>query len=52
MPYNATAIVTNGTFDAEKYRGYSPLYISAALCMTYGTSFAACAAAFVHTFSM
>jgi len=52
MPYNPTAIITNGTFDTEKYHGYSPLYMSAALCMTYGVSFAACAALVVHTFSM
>jgi len=52
MSYDPTAIVTNGTFDPEKYRGYSPLYMSAALSMTYGVSFAASTAVFVHTFRM
>jgi hypothetical protein len=51
MPYDPTAIVTNGTFNVEKYHAYSPLYMSATLCMAYGVSFAAFAAVFVHTFS-
>jgi hypothetical protein len=52
MSYDPTAIVTNGTFDPEKYRSYSPLYMSAALSMTYGVSFASSTAIFVHTFRM
>ncbi|KAK7041928.1 hypothetical protein VNI00_008910 [Paramarasmius palmivorus] len=50
MPYNASAIVTNGQFDEEKYRTYSPLYIPATLIMAYALSFAAFTSIFVHTF--
>ena len=50
-PYDPIAIISNGTFDLEKYRAYSPLYMSATLCMAYGVSFAAFASVFVHTFS-
>jgi hypothetical protein len=49
-PYDPTAIVTNGVFDLEKYRTYSPVYISATLIMAYCLSFAAFPAVFVHTF--
>lgn len=48
--YKPSAIVTDGLFDAEKYAAYSPLYISATMCMAYGISFAAFASVFVHTF--
>ena len=52
MPYDPTTILTNSTFDQEKYHGYSPLYMPATLCMTYGVSFATSTAVFVHTFCM
>lgn len=50
LAYNATAIITDGTFDVEKYRAYSPLYMSATLAVAYGVSFASFTAVLVHTF--
>ncbi|KAL0950706.1 hypothetical protein HGRIS_007482 [Hohenbuehelia grisea] len=49
MPYDPSAIVSNGTFDAEMYRAYSPLYMSTTLAIAYGVAFAAFAALVVHT---
>ncbi|KAF8898456.1 OPT oligopeptide transporter [Infundibulicybe gibba] len=49
-PYSPTAIITNGVFDVEKYKAYSPLYMSVTLILAYGISFASFAAVFVHTF--
>jgi hypothetical protein len=50
LRYDPTAIVTDSLFDVEKYRAYSPVYISATLCVAYAVSFAAFPAVFVHTF--
>lgn len=50
MPYNVSAIITNGIFDEEKYKAYSPLYISATFAISYGVQFAAFTAVIVHTF--
>ncbi|KAI1077261.1 OPT family small oligopeptide transporter [Whalleya microplaca] len=36
------------TFDLEKYKAYSPLFLSPALALNYGLSFAALTAALVH----
>jgi hypothetical protein len=49
-PYQPTAIVTDGVFDVDKYRGYSPVYLSATLVIAYGVAFAAFSSVFVHTF--
>ncbi|KAI0595160.1 OPT family small oligopeptide transporter [Biscogniauxia sp. FL1348] len=37
------------TFDLEKYKSYSPLFLSPTLALNYGLSFAALTAALVHT---
>ncbi|KAF9015044.1 OPT oligopeptide transporter protein-domain-containing protein [Cyathus striatus] len=50
MPYNASAIVTDGIFDQEKYSAYSPVFMSTTLLMAYGISFASFPSVFVHTF--
>lgn len=36
------------TFDLEKYKNYSPLFLSPSLALNYGLSFAALTAALVH----
>lgn len=51
MPYNISAVITpDGLFDEEKYRAYSPLFMSATLMLAYGTQFAVITAVIVHTF--
>ncbi|KAJ7893455.1 OPT oligopeptide transporter protein-domain-containing protein [Mycena olivaceomarginata] len=50
MPYNISATVTDGQFDPELYAGYSPIFMTAALCMAYFVSFASFGAIFTHTF--
>jgi hypothetical protein len=50
LPYDPTAIITNGQFDAEKYRAYSPLFISTTAQISYAMSFAGFTAIIVHTF--
>jgi hypothetical protein len=50
MPYNISATVTDGQFDSELYAGYSPIFMTAALCMAYFVSFASFGAIFTHTF--
>jgi hypothetical protein len=50
LPYDPTAIMTNGQFDVEKYRAYSPLFISTTLQIGYAMSFAGLTAVIVHTF--
>ncbi|GAW17629.1 hypothetical protein ANO14919_070880 [Xylariales sp. No.14919] len=37
------------TFDLEKYKSYSPLFLSPTLALNYGLSFAALTASLVHT---
>ncbi|KAJ6560262.1 OPT oligopeptide transporter [Mycena capillaripes] len=50
MPYNISAIVRDGQFDSELYAAYSPIFMTAALCMAYFVSFASFGAIFTHTF--
>lgn len=50
MPYNVTAVLTNGLFDELKYQAYSPIYISASFAVSYGVQFASFLAVVVHTF--
>ncbi|KAJ7042685.1 OPT oligopeptide transporter [Mycena alexandri] len=51
MPYNISAIVgEDGVFDAERYAAYSPIFMTAALVMTYFICFASFGAIFTHTF--
>ncbi|OAA61604.1 small oligopeptide transporter [Niveomyces insectorum RCEF 264] len=46
--YNVTRILTNFAFDEEKYRNYSPLFLSTQFGLSYGLSFAAVASVIVH----
>lgn len=48
--YNVSRILTDEghRFDAEKYKSYSPLFLSPTLALNYGLSFAALTAAIVH----
>jgi OPT family small oligopeptide transporter len=49
-PYNVSKILGGDfTFDEEKYKNYSPLFLSPAFALNYGLSFAALTAALVHT---
>ena len=48
--YDVTQIITNGLFDEEKYKAYSPLFIPATFIIAYGVQFAAITAVLVHTF--
>ncbi|KAJ7628086.1 OPT oligopeptide transporter [Mycena rosella] len=50
MPYNISAVVNDGQFDPELYAAYSPIFMTAALCMAYFVSFASFGAIFTHTF--
>ncbi len=48
--YDVTKIIgPNVTFDLEKYKAYSPLFLAPAFALNYGLSFAALLAAIVHT---
>ncbi|KAI1342960.1 OPT family small oligopeptide transporter [Xylariaceae sp. FL0016] len=48
--YNVSEILGNQfTFDLDKYKNYSPLFLSPALALNYGLSFAALTAVLVHT---
>lgn len=48
--YNVTKILTpDFTFDLEKYRNYSPLFLSTTFTLCYGLSFAGIIAVLVHT---
>ncbi|TGO84229.1 hypothetical protein BPOR_0532g00040 [Botrytis porri] len=48
--YNVTKIITpEYTLDIEKYKEYSPLFLSTTFSLTYGLSFAAIAAVIFHT---
>ncbi|KAJ6501623.1 OPT oligopeptide transporter [Mycena vitilis] len=49
LPYNISAIVRDGQFDPELYAAYSPIFMTAALCMSYFVSFASFGAIFTHT---
>lgn len=47
--YNVSKILGDGfTLDVEKYKTYSPLFLSPTLALNYGLSFAALTAALVH----
>ncbi|CAK5279917.1 unnamed protein product [Mycena citricolor] len=52
MPYNISAVIdgTTGLFDATLYAQYSPIFMTAALCMAYFMAFASFGAIFTHTF--
>lgn len=47
--YNVTHILgPNFSFDAEKYRNYSPMFLAPTFALNYGLSFAALTASIVH----
>ena len=43
-------IVTDGLFDIEKYRNYSPVFLPVSLAINYGLCFAAVTAVVTHTY--
>ncbi|QRW05770.1 OPT oligopeptide transporter protein [Ceratobasidium sp. AG-Ba] len=47
--YNATRVITDGVFDPQLYKKYSPLYISMTFALSYGLSFGALTSTVVHT---
>ncbi|KIJ32419.1 hypothetical protein M422DRAFT_76535 [Sphaerobolus stellatus SS14] len=48
--YNVTRILTpQNTLDIEKYKAYSPLFLSATFAFSYGLSFAAITATIMHS---
>ncbi|KAJ5182174.1 hypothetical protein N7449_012321 [Penicillium cf. viridicatum] len=47
--YNVTKILGSGfSFDEEKYKAYSPMFLASTFALNYGLSFAALTAAIVH----
>ncbi|EIM86112.1 OPT oligopeptide transporter [Stereum hirsutum FP-91666 SS1] len=49
--YNITKVVNSDlTFNLEKYKEYSPMYISMAYSISYGLNFAAITGIIVHTY--
>ncbi|KAI5123303.1 hypothetical protein M0805_009324 [Coniferiporia weirii] len=49
--YNVTAILNDdSTINLEKYRNYSPLFLSTTFAMSYGLSFASITATLTHAF--
>ena len=50
VPYNILAVVTDGLFDVEKYRNYSPVFLPASFVISYCLSFAALTAVVTHTY--
>lgn len=49
-PFDPLQILTNGQFDLAKYEAYSPIFLTAAMCMAYGLAFASFSSVLVHTF--
>ncbi|THH00783.1 hypothetical protein EW026_g1809 [Hermanssonia centrifuga] len=49
--YDVTRIIDGSTsFDLEKYKAYSPLFLSTTFALSYGLSFASITATLTHTF--
>lgn len=48
--YDVTQIITDGLFDVEKYRNYSPVFLPATFIMQYCLSMAALTAVVTHTY--
>lgn len=48
--FHADGSNAGGTFDAEAYANYSPLFLSTTFALSYGLSFASIAATIVHAF--
>ncbi|TFK95330.1 OPT oligopeptide transporter protein-domain-containing protein [Pterulicium gracile] len=49
LPYDATLILTNGTFDQVKFEAYSSMFLPASLIVAYGVAFASFTALIMHT---
>ena len=49
QPYDVLSVMTDNRFDQEKYKAYSPMYVSSALAMYWGISFATFTSVVVHT---
>ncbi|EKM60787.1 uncharacterized protein PHACADRAFT_246918 [Phanerochaete carnosa HHB-10118-sp] len=49
MPYDVTQVMNNGTFDADLYHAYSPLFLSSTNVLAYTMCFAIFPATIVHT---
>ena len=49
--YNVSRILNaDSTFNEEKYKAYSPLYLSTVFAVSYGCSFASITATLTHAF--
>ncbi|KAF8257803.1 OPT oligopeptide transporter protein-domain-containing protein [Lactarius quietus] len=49
-PYNVSRVINDdATFNAEAYKAYSPVFISAAFAVSYGLSFASITSTLTHT---
>lgn len=49
--YNVTAIINaDATLNEERYKAYSPLFLSTTFAMSYGLSFASITSTLTHTF--
>ncbi|CAK5262458.1 unnamed protein product [Mycena citricolor] len=49
-PYNTTAVIVDGVFDAAAYEAYSPVFLSSAMCVGYFVAFATFASLFSHVY--
>jgi hypothetical protein len=50
-PYNVSRVInSDGTFNVDAYKAYSPLFISVTSAMSYGLSFAATTSSLTHVF--
>lgn len=49
-PYDIMQVVTDGLFDVEKYRNYSPVFLPISFVMNYCLGFAALTAVVTHTY--
>ncbi|KAI0706064.1 OPT oligopeptide transporter [Cytidiella melzeri] len=50
LPYDTSLVITNGTFDQDKYEAYSPLFLASSNALSYACCFAILPAAVVHTY--
>ncbi|KAJ7641107.1 OPT oligopeptide transporter [Roridomyces roridus] len=48
--YQVQNILTNNEFDDEKYKAYSPIFLSTTFAISYGLSFASITATITHAF--
>lgn len=49
MPYDVSQVLTNGTFDLEKYQAYSPMFLSTTNALAYTICFSIFPATIMHT---